>query len=530
MKTTKKHQKSKVAKPSAKRESWILGITDVDLKRLLIDRSKLNPTTIPSAKGPNRHREVPSFIFMRPVCSGYDCDVPDPDDDRPPKDPCAGQTWVWQPDLAAQLNLPEDINPTAADLKRIENGLGGNLSAFSLPDPDVRVSLNGKTILIMVWGNRVPSTSCSERARQRASLPDLADGGNFGIYVNAGLIRRLADRAFQNAPKQLDSNGAPSPFGPVHLTNLDIGFKSPNTIETYIFGYDERPWPDVSFKQTIKDTLRSLRRCETQTDLSTSSGVNVVVSLILVALSVAVPAIIPFTAFVLFVNIDAALNSSGGDEGDGGDGGVGCRLLKSLPNEIPLPQTGGIAPPIAFSTAKRSTGRVTTRSNKSIRVAAKTVGHDVLSPTREKLVVAYFEPHVDSRGLFVGGFTSPQPRVPAIRIHGPANLSFYSNGSETFGYFSVEMFDFFGGRLISWSASGQNSTVANPGSRGTRITFRRGNAKPGDTFDRTVTVRVTDSEGSTVSASKTVTFFVSEPDSLPPICQIRPWLPECNKR
>jgi hypothetical protein len=43
-------------------------------------------------------------------------------------------------------------------------------------------------------------------------------------------------------------------------------------------------------------------------------------------------------------------------------------------------------------------------------------------------------------------------------------------------------------------------------------------------------VRVTDQEGSSATASRTVTITVNEPDGLPPICQIRPWLPQCNPR
>src|SRR5262249_34573025 len=136
----------------------------------------------------------------------------------------------------------------------------------------------------------------------------------------------------------------------------------------------------------------------------------------------------------------------------------------------------------------------------------------------------------DNSGLYVGAVAYTQKRVPALQINGPSRLSFYSTAAETFGFYSVEMFDFYGGRLISWSVSGTNSTVANPANEATRVTFKRGTAKPGDSFDRTITVRVTDSEGSRVTASKTVTFYVDEdePDGLPPICQIKPWLPQCN--
>jgi hypothetical protein len=102
-------------------------------------------------------------------------------------------------------------------------------------------------------------------------------------------------------------------------------------------------------------------------------------------------------------------------------------------------------------------------------------------------------------------------------------------GSQTFGDFVAVSDDFFGGRTFQWSA-GPNTQIDNPNGSRTRITFRRGNAPQGEAFERTVSVRVTDSEGSSVTASKIVTVFVNEDDNLPPICQIRPWLPQCNPR
>jgi hypothetical protein len=109
----RKAPKANKRKPlaSARKESWIRGITDAELKKQLAERARANPAAAPPAKGRAGTKAVPGFIFMRPTCVGVDChDEPDPDDDRPPRDPCAGQTWVWQPDIAAQLHTGE---PTA---------------------------------------------------------------------------------------------------------------------------------------------------------------------------------------------------------------------------------------------------------------------------------------------------------------------------------------------------------------------------------------------------------------------------------
>jgi hypothetical protein len=139
----------------------------------------------------------------------------------------------------------------------------------------------------------------------------------------------------------------------------------------------------------------------------------------------------------------------------------------------------------------------------------------------------YLEPAVDDRGLFVAALATPADRTPAVRPIGPSNLSIYSNASETFGIYKVQADDFFGGLSFSWSG-GSNVTVHSPNRAITRISFRRGATQPGNSFERTVTVRVIDAEGSSITASRIVSIYVSEPDGLPPICQIQPWLPQCQ--
>src|SRR5207253_4613401 len=98
--------------------------------------------------------------------------------------------WVWQPDLAARL-VTNDPCPSQADLTLLQHIVGGNLSHFKLPDPDVRANCRNGTIDILIWGNKVAANSCSDQARQRAHVPDdIAVGGTFGVYINSSLIRR----------------------------------------------------------------------------------------------------------------------------------------------------------------------------------------------------------------------------------------------------------------------------------------------------------------------------------------------------
>jgi hypothetical protein len=154
-----------------KKSSWFSGIEDAHLNKILTERASKHEAGRP-----------PGFIFMRPPCRGDDC--PDwPPDNLPPDDPCRGQTWVWQPDLAVRLILADRDCPSQADLSLLQQVVGGNLSKFQLSDPDVRASCNNRVIDILIWGNRVPSDSCSDLARKRAQIPhDISSGGVFGVY------------------------------------------------------------------------------------------------------------------------------------------------------------------------------------------------------------------------------------------------------------------------------------------------------------------------------------------------------------
>jgi hypothetical protein len=511
METNEKEKYGKTC-TATDRETWIRGIKDSALKTMLDESARRNPTDAPS----NNREAVtdrPATIFMRPPRN--EDEFPDPPEgEDPPEDPCAGQTWVWQPDVAVQLNTGEDTCPSSEDLRRIERAVTANAERFKFPDPEVRVRCRDAKIYISIWGTRVDRGSCNDLARQRAQIPDLTGGGNFGIFLNSSLIRRLAAAAFNgpSTPKRLSGNGAPSLDGPIHLTSLSVGFKSPNIIETYIYGYDDRPWPDADFKKTITDAMFALRRIETTDSLEVNAAPAVLALISLALFTLAFPQLLPLTAFVLFTDMDALLNQS--DDQGGGDGGVGARMLQTLPEEIDLPESRSILPPTAFSAR---------------RIVAPAIGGNVgIHPKKQKLVLNYGGPTVDDRGMFVSAFATRQERVPEVNLFGPATLFMYSNGQEVYGNYQAIADDFFGNKTYQWSGGGL-MTIQTPNLPYTRISFKRGDVQPGESFEASVSVRVTDQEGSTASASRTITIFVNERDEgIPPICQIKPWLPECN--
>src|SRR5436309_2189047 len=92
------------------KSTWIDGIDDAHLSEILKHRSSRHRGNATLAHGVV---EPAGFVFLRPPCKGEDC--PDPPHNPPPDDPCRGQTWVWQPDLAARL-ITNDPCPSQADL------------------------------------------------------------------------------------------------------------------------------------------------------------------------------------------------------------------------------------------------------------------------------------------------------------------------------------------------------------------------------------------------------------------------------
>ena len=79
--------------------------------------------------------------------------------------------------------------------------------------------------------------------------------------------------AFNTVPKRTNEDGTSNPNGPVHLTGVSIDFVSPNSIVTEITGYDETPWPDVSFTLSIGDTF-SVSGSQVQVQSGTSLDVD----------------------------------------------------------------------------------------------------------------------------------------------------------------------------------------------------------------------------------------------------------------
>lgn len=378
----------KSAKPGS--ESWVPGVKDSELKKRLETKAKIGPGAFPSTKGKQGGSRM---IFMRP-----------PDDEKAhlrPSDPDPRHFFFTDtPDIGVQLNLAplnQDC-PSESDLRRIEGSLLRQVSRFSLPDPEIRAECANRVLSIGVWPTRVGAGTIGDLARDRAmSNLSLLQGNVFGFFLKAGLITRLAARGFDAAPKRLSSKGFPDPNGPIHLTRLLVRFGSKNNIDTIINGFDDRPWPDVGFSVTITDTIRKDASCATTSTTDKSdrdlilSGLSV---LLLGAVSFVVPVVAPAALFVIFNDLDAVLNRPDGAQ----EGGVGCKILQSVPQEVPL-------------------------------------------PGNRKLTMLYQRADVKPGGLFLGAAVFPGTRQATLRIVGPVRLTVSENAPETIGIYRAEARD-----------------------------------------------------------------------------------------
>jgi hypothetical protein len=433
---------------------------------------------------------APGLVFLRPQDDPDDGDWPEPDDEPGDgDDPCSNQPLVHVPLVAAQLDLtsggPEAVCPSEADLERIVQAVRAQFGRL-VPEPDVRVRCVDRVLTIGVWKSGNVNDACQQQARDRAlGRLDLIEAGeNFGFLLGSSLITQQAQAAFAAGPKQLAGNGAPSPFGPVHLTGLSVEFVAPDTVRTRVTGYDDRPWPDVGFTLTISDVVDDAAVCTTSSSVNTHGAWKAVLGAILLGgATFFLPQLLPLTFFVVFGDLEAAAGQQGGD--GNGDGGVGCRALSMVPAEIPL-------------------------------------------PNGSKLVILYRRSQVTVGGLFFGGLAVRATRRPTASIVGPARVLVAEHGSFASASFQVRTTDTFGRLSAAW-ATGAGFTVANPSWTRTKITFSRGNLTPtSPALRRTIRVTVADQDGFVQTLSREVEVLVIESDGLPAVCRVKPWLPQCQ--
>jgi hypothetical protein len=391
---------------------------------------------------------------------------PLPDDDLPPSPP---PPLVSTPDLAFQLSIclpAEFVDPIVAAVRQALD-----------PNADVRTACVNGTQRIGVWLRPFVSESDNQaRTRGLERLNIVGSGETLAFFINSALIRRQAFEAWNAAPKRLNGNGAPDPNGPIHLTGFSLRLESPNRVVTRVDGFDERPWPDVDFRLTTTDTL-SLSggqvRCDSRNDLDVdTSWLNFLTGVFLVVLPPL--GIVFLVERIIIAGVDAPNSGAG----------AGCGAAALIPREI-------------------------------------------LIPAGQKVVVSYSRLEVFGGGIIAGGTFAVIPRSPEVNITGPSQVSVIEGSPSLTLNYALRTADMRPPLRIAWSGEG---TALNPSAERTGFRVNLSGAEVGQVLTRRVAVRVTDADALVGSDEMIVRIHITpDDDDFPPICRVRPWLPQCQE-
>lgn len=435
---------------------------------------------------PKRARISPSPVRPMRILGSYSSKMllKRREDEEPPEEPPPPPPPpVSAPDLAFQFSPCLEAIPTPPGYDLKEEVINAVREAVG-DDADVRYLCLEATGRIGVW-LRPFVTDADSQARDRGleRINILRAGETFAFFINSALIRRNALEAWNKAPKRLNGHGQPDPGGPIHLTGFSISFASPNRVVTRVDGFDERPWPDVSFQLITTDTLSISAgevQCQSEAKLDAdTTWLNVLTGIFLFLGTVLSPVfLLPATVFLVQSIIVGSVDAPDANAG------AGCGAAQLIPREILI--EGG-----------------------------------------QKLITIYNRVDVTSGGIFAGGIAFPVPRMPAVAISGKTQIAADPGTTSVTRSYSIVPDDLLPPLQITWTA---NAVVLNPGAETTSIQFNIEGAQPGQVLTRQVAVRVTDRDNlnaqSEVSVQIHMTFV--DPD-LPPICRAKPWLPQCQE-
>jgi hypothetical protein len=350
---------------------------------------------------------------------------------------------------------------------------------------DVRVGCFHNTDRIGIWIR--PVGGADDDAARNAGLQSLdllRSGENYAAFINATLIRGQAADAFADQPKRLDGDGRPDPHGPVHLTGLRLDFRAPHIVLTTVDGFDERPWPDVDFHLITSDTLfASAGQVQSHSDhhLDTDTSVFLILEGIAAILTVFVSGWFVLPALLFFGEGVIIAGKGPPDTG----AGAGASAVGALPSEIMI-------------------------------------------PSKLKVVMNYERVEVSAGGIFAGGFIVLDVRTPAVAITGPRQLAVKEGSTVARHSYALTTEDLRGPLSFTWTSDG---ITGNPHLKSTVVTFPLHNPTAGQIFSKNVHVQVTDVDGLIAEATATIQIHIVAADlddGLPPICHVKPWLPQCQ--
>jgi hypothetical protein len=438
------------------------------------DISISNPSSpLVRLRGSNSFQEEIRAVAL-PRKRRQDDDDDLPDDDPPPQPPLP----ISAPDLAIQfpfcLKTLEGLGVKESDIVAALRGALG-------PRADVRTAcVNEITQPIGIWLRPFVNEGDNQaRDRGLRRLNIVGRNENMALFINASMIRRQALEVWDAQPKRLNGDGLPDKNGSVHLTGFSLSFESPNRIVTRIDGFDERPWPDASFRLTVTDTLSAdgeRVHCDTETDLDVDTSW--------------ISFLAGFFGLVLPV--------------------VGIIFITEL---------------IIISTIDDPEAQISVGGS-----AAALLPREIIIPAGRKLLFSYTRIQVSEGGIFAGGIVNPILRTPEVSIRGDRRLAASDGTPSLIARYTVNTEDLRPPLRFDWSGE---AFIFASHEKTARFQFNLTGTEVGDVLKRRVAVRVTDADNLTADAELVVSIFITPEntgdDDFPPPCRIKPWLPICKE-
>jgi hypothetical protein len=410
-----------------------------------------------------------------------DDEDPEPDPEGPPPPPPPPP--VSAPDLAMQFRpcLKDIPVPPGFDLER---AVLDAIRTDAGSQADVRYVCADGSGRIGIWLRPAGSEEASAaRARGAARIEMLRPENQFGVFINAAFVKRVAREAYDMSPKRLDHEGNPKADGPVHLTGFDVRFQFPDRIITTISGYDESPLPDVNFRLIVTDKFSVVGRTidvQSDTDLDTDrTWIHVLAGLSALVASLVHP--IFLLAAAAFITESIIIGSLDPDD----KAGAGAVVAQRIPSDMLI--AGGL-----------------------------------------KAVPSYDRVTVTTAGVVALGNLLVVPRDPAVSVLGPRQIAVSPGQTTVTKTYQANMRDLRSPIRFQWTGGG---TAATPTRKVTAVRFDVSGLEPGKSVNREVRVTVTDADNLSATAAVFARIFMTQEEEdpdLPPICQVRPWLPQCK--
>ena len=419
------------------------------------------PSNPSSFEAQNTFHVQPQVGHFDPQVGGVVTPIDDPD-------PLA----ALRPDIGVWIVGPRPDKPCldAADVASFQTNLSKALMS-EFPGAHIDTACVGDTppaqaTAFGVWVT--PPASEEQRQQMHRGLLELGGrvpGQTISFFLNARLFTRLAAQAWNSPdmPKRRDENGIPQLDGSVHLTDLKLSLRPPDTLVTTITGFDDRPLPDADFTITIAETYRTEGQDQLHGRLAYTPAqtfdVDTGFSTVLAgALALTVFASGWFALPFMLAAYQMVKLHQAEEEGVSAQKGAGSTITDHF-----------LLPAIPI-------------------------------PLRKKLPISYVgKVVVTNFGLFAGGLLLGEvPRTPSIALVGRSSIQSAMGQGMVNGHYHAEIDDLLGPVVYTWTSDGKVI------GEGAKVTVQFDTPPSGHSHTRHVGVTAADSDGMVVSETREV--------------------------